>query len=139
MTIRTTKLAIAIALISPMAVATSNQALAVSVPGGSVAVKAAAPTASAKVKYRHHTVRHYQNDAPGDYRPHDNDPYYGTVRGESRAYPPSGYKLMRSSISAAIGADFAEKGGRGPTTFCPYGDERGATTAPVEALVVVLT
>jgi hypothetical protein len=89
MTIRTTKLAIAIALISPMAVATSNQALAVSVPGGSVAVKAAAPTASAKVKYRHHTVRHYQNYAPGDYRPHD--PYYGTV-GEVN-YPPSGYKL----------------------------------------------
>jgi hypothetical protein len=56
MTIRTTKLAIAIALISPMAVATSNQALAVSVPGGSVAVKAAAPTAPAKVKYRHHTL-----------------------------------------------------------------------------------
>ncbi len=42
-----------------------NQALAVSVPGGSVAVKAAAPTASAKVKYRHHTVRHYQNYALG--------------------------------------------------------------------------
>jgi hypothetical protein len=87
MTIRSTKLAIAIALISPMAVATSNQALAVSVPGGSVAVKA--PTAPAKVKYRHHTVRHYQNYAPGDYRPHD--PYYGTV-GQIN-FPPSGYKL----------------------------------------------
>ena len=72
MTIRTTKLAIAIALISPMAVATSNQALAVSVPGGSVAVKAAAPTAPAKVKYRHHTVRHYQNYAPGDSLSNDN-------------------------------------------------------------------
>ena len=88
MTIRTTKLAIAIALISPVAVATSNQALAVSVPGGSVAVKAAAPTASAKVKYRHHTVRLY---APGDYRPNDNDPYYGTVGLIN--YPPPGYKL----------------------------------------------
>ena len=91
MTIRTAKLAIAIAVISPTAVATSNQALAVSVPGGSVAVKAAAPTASTKVKYRHHTVRHYQNYAPGGYRPHDNDPYYGTV-GQIN-YPPPGYKL----------------------------------------------
>jgi class 3 adenylate cyclase len=36
--------------------------------------------------------------------------------------------------SAAIRADFAEKGGRGPTTFCPYGDERGATTDLVEVL-----
>jgi hypothetical protein len=90
MTIRSTKLAIVIALISPMTVATPNQALAVALPGGSVAVKAAAPTASTKVKYRHHTVRHYQNYARG-YRPHDNDPYYGTV-GQVN-YPPSGYKL----------------------------------------------
>jgi hypothetical protein len=36
--------------------------------------------------------------------------------------------------SAAIRADFAEKGGRGPTTFCPYGDEWGATTVLVEVL-----
>jgi hypothetical protein len=91
MTIRSTELAIAIALISPMAVATSNQALAVSVPGGSVAVKAAAPAASTKVKYRHHTVRHYQNYASGGHRPQDNDTYYGTVG--QVTYPPSGYKL----------------------------------------------
>ena len=89
MTIRTAKLAIAISLISPMAVSTSNQALAISVPGGSVAVRAAAPTASTKVKYRRHTVRHYQNNAPGDYRPYD--PFYGTVGQVD--FPPPGYKL----------------------------------------------
>jgi hypothetical protein len=46
---------------------------------------------STKVKYRHHTVRHYQNYASGGHRPQDNDTYYGTV-GQVN-YPPSGYKL----------------------------------------------
>ena len=136
MTIRTAKLAIAIALISPMAVATSNQALAVSVPGGSVAVKAAAPTASAKVKYRHHTVRHYQNYAPGDFDL--TTPTMGPWGRSITRHPGINYR-GNNRRSAAIRADFAEKGGRGPTTFCPYGDERGATPALVEALVVVLT
>jgi hypothetical protein len=54
MTIKVSKLAIAIAVVGPLTVAMTGGAFAAPVPSGALALKAAAPNAATDVKYRKH-------------------------------------------------------------------------------------
>jgi hypothetical protein len=59
MTIKVSKLAMAIAVVGPLTVAVTGGAFAASVPSGAVALKAAAPNAATDVKYRKHAPQQY--------------------------------------------------------------------------------
>jgi hypothetical protein len=76
MTIKASKFAIAIAVLSPLAVATAIQSSAASVPSATVAIKSAAPASTTDVQYRKNAVRQYW-----DHDPYYNGAYWRGIRG----------------------------------------------------------
>jgi hypothetical protein len=68
--IKASKLAIAIAVVGPLAVATVGESFAAPVPSSAVAVKAAAPAAATDVKYRAYGY------GPYAYRPYGGYTYW---------------------------------------------------------------
>jgi hypothetical protein len=91
MTIKASKFAIAISILSPLAVAAATPSSAASVPSAAVAIKAAVPASTTDVQYRKNAGRQYWNYDPyyngaywrgihgvAPYKSDEYDPYYGT-------------------------------------------------------------
>ena len=89
--IKASKLAIAIAIVGPLAVATVGESFAASVSSGAVSVKAAAPSAATGVQYQAYYVTppyFYYGYGPYAYRPYGGYPYpYGGYTYWYPAYP----------------------------------------------------